>query len=177
MLQFSPPTDDSSFSSADIPFKFTVKEYLPEPPTKTKIRLELTHAHSYDFTNRLVHVRKGLSSEEKALVKEHYSHVSVMHGKMKVRDPNTYAEIFQETSRDATGQIFSIQVEFQPSPSSYGKKFTILHEILHLDVHLGPSVPLHLHAKIVPKDSSCACMKRVKFLSPEKDFCHETQNN
>lgn len=119
-----------------------------------------------------MHVRKGLNVEEKAKVKEHYSHVSVMHGKLRVRDPNTYAEIFQETSKDATGLIFGLMVEFHPTPSAYGKKFSDFHEVLHLDIHLGPSVPLYLYAKIVPRDSSCGCQKKVKF-APEADPCQE----
>lgn len=171
----APEEDQNSCDDNEIPFKFTLKEYLPDPPKgryalersrQDDPLLELTHAHSYDFTNRLVHVRKSLNLEEKTKIKEHYSHVSAMHGKNKVRDPNTYAEIFQETSRDATGQIFGILLEFQPNLNSFGKKYLELHEILHLDIHLGSSVPLHFHARVNPRDpNACACLPKVEILT------------
>lgn len=167
-FQFLAPVDDTNSRFDEIHSKFILKEYLPEPikgrylersTADSKHTLdELTHAHSHDFTNQLVHVRKLPNVEEKLKIKEHYSHMNV---KSKVRDPNTYAEIFQETSADVTGEVFSILVEFQPNSSVYGKKYMEFHEILHLDIHLGPSVPLHLHAKLLPSDHKpCNCVKK-----------------
>lgn len=161
-------------SKKGIPFKYNLKEYVPEVTngyryTKRHNRdscdvediYDLTHAHSHDFTKRLVHVRKPRTVKQMSSIKTHYNKINSKY--KPIRDPFIYAEIFQETSRDASNHVFTIAIQFIPTAKYYCPGM-LIDEVMYLDIHLGVSIPVLLQGKIAEKPVDCSCIKNLRFL-------------
>lgn len=168
-IWFQEPKFPHGDSTLLAPFKYTLRSYVPEIAGDGKYKnrhdrineikindnktVQAQHCHSHDFTKRLIHTRKPRTMDEKKEIEKFYTGIST---KLRTqKNPFTYAEIYQETSRDAGQKIFKLNIEW----TACSKHFTQgqeLNEILYIDIHLGATIPIIVRGKIF-KPYRCLC--------------------
>ncbi|KAL7042974.1 hypothetical protein ACKWTF_001349 [Chironomus riparius] len=130
------------------------QKYLNRHGRQQELPFSVRRCHSFDFIEGKVHSRI-ISKDKQDLDKINQTYNEKMSPKVKFddRSPFTLTEMFQKAEfNEKDSRVIEFKITFCPKIDNYDE-VKIFDEILYLDLHLGPQIPLHIIANIIQPDS------------------------
>ncbi|KAG5674501.1 hypothetical protein PVAND_004463 [Polypedilum vanderplanki] len=114
---------------------------------------EVKRCHSFDFTEGKVHTRNiSKTYEHRNEIHQVYNELCSTKEKPIERNPLILAEIFQKLPFDSDeSRIVEFKITFAPTSDNYSDAVKF-NEIIYLDIHLGPQIPLRITGNFYQKD-------------------------